>query len=49
MSLSTNSTIQTQKTIDFRQKFKTEVILLLVSDADIGTKEASAHSPSPYF
>jgi hypothetical protein len=49
MSLSTNSTTQTQKTIDFKQKFKTEVIYLLVSDADIGMNGAFAHSPSPYF
>jgi hypothetical protein len=49
MSLSTNSTIQTQKTMDFRQKFKTEVLFILLSDVDIGTNAAFAPSASAYF
>jgi hypothetical protein len=49
MSLTTNSTTQTQKTMDFRQKFKTEVAFILPSDVDIGTNAAFAPSASAYF
>ena len=48
MSSSTNSTKLSQKTLDFKVKYKTEVIFLTFRDADIGTREVFAPSISLY-
>lgn len=44
MSTTTNSTKLTQRTLDFRQKYKTEVFYQPRRDAATGTNVASAPS-----
>jgi|LakMenEpi03Aug12_release.lakeMendotaPanAssembly.Ray.scaffolds.fasta_scaffold448708_1 hypothetical protein len=49
MSSSTNSTKLSHKTLDFKVKYKTEVIVHIFRDADIGTSEDFAPSISLYY
>lgn len=49
MSSSTNSSSITQKTVDFRIKYKTEVFQLLSRDVAIGTNADFAHLTKWYF